>query len=113
MANDLDRGGKPVLQDVQEVGQDFAEGEAHAKVDVRLDDLRGGFKKLRLRDYFHLDERHIGQRIDGIHVATGDTEVADARAHARAVIFRKDFRCSDERKSGRMALLLFHGFAFP
>src|SRR5207245_2130266 len=62
-----------------------------------------------LRDYCHLDERPVGQRIDDINVPTGDSELADARGHARAVIFRKDFCRSDERKSWRTAVLLFHG----
>src|SRR6266436_1207973 len=104
----LDRGGKPVLQHSYKVGEYFAESQSHAKVGVGIDDTRRGFKNLRLRDDFHLDERPIGQRIDGIHVTPGDTKVADARAHARAVILRKDFCRSDERKSWRTAVLMLH-----
>jgi hypothetical protein len=108
--NLLGCGGKPVLQHIQKVGPHVAERQPHAKVNVRIDDSRRRFKNLRFRDYFYLDERPVSQGIDGIDLAPENTEVTDARAHARAGVFRKDFRRSNERKSRRATLL--HGLAF-
>src|SRR5580693_5408774 len=55
-----------------------------------------------------MDERAVGQRVDGIHVASVQAQIADPRVHPRAGIFFQKFRRSDERKAWLTPLDLLH-----
>jgi hypothetical protein len=80
---------------------------------MRKNDRGRGLEDVGFGKDFHLHKGAVGQGIDGVDVTAGSAEVADAGAHARAGIFRKDLGRSDEGKSGCATPLFFRGVAFP
>jgi hypothetical protein len=109
----LNRGWKPVLQDILGVWLDLAKPQPHAQVGMRKDHCGRRLEDVCLCENLHLHKAAVGQGINGVDVTAGSTKVTDAGAHARAGIFRKDLGRSDEGKSGCATPLFFHRIAFP
>jgi hypothetical protein len=66
------------------VWREFAKDKSHAQMGVGIDDGCWRFKMICFRENFDLDECAVGQRVDGVHVAAGGAEVANAGDGASA-----------------------------
>lgn len=100
--------GQPVLQHVPRIAQDFSKNQSHTKVRMGIDDRRGRFEDLCFGENFQAYGCSVDQRIEGIHIASGGAEVANARGEARVRVFRQHFRRGNERESWRPSPLLVH-----
>ena len=80
---------------------------------MRIRHCRGSLEEIFFREHLHVHHRILRQRVERVHVASVQAQLAHLRAHAHARVHFQQFRVSYEGHSRRSASILFHGAGLP